>query len=166
MSNDYYNASGTPGTGTRAASAPIRSEYSAIAAGFDKLPTLSTGTASKAVVVNPGGTGLTTTTGTLALAGNLATTGAFATTLIAGAAVSLTLPLVDGTLATLAGTETLTNKTISGSSTWNAGPIVTSGDRRIVLGGNGRTPPGTPSSSTALQFLVQRRCIPASPPRR
>ncbi len=112
MTNSFYNASGTPGTGAFAASAPMRSEYSAIAAGFDLLPTLSTGTASKALVINPSGTAITTTTGTLALAGNFATTGAFATTLIAGADVSLTLPLVSGTLATLAGTETLSNKTL------------------------------------------------------
>ncbi len=114
MANSFYNASGTPGTGTLAASAPIRSEYSAIAAGFDLLPTLSAGTASKAVVINSGGTAITVTTGTLALAGNFATTGAFATTLVAGADVSLTLPLVDGTLATLAGPEILSNKSLVG----------------------------------------------------
>lgn len=90
----------------------MRSEFNAVAAGFDLLPTVSAGTASKAVIVNSGSTALTTTTGTLALAGNFATTGAFALTLIVGAAVSLTLPVVSGTLATLAGTETLTNKTL------------------------------------------------------
>jgi hypothetical protein len=45
--------------------------------------------------------------------GAFITTGAFSTTLIAGANVSLTLPLISGTLATLAGTETLTGKTIT-----------------------------------------------------
>lgn len=90
----------------------MRSEYSAIAAGFDLLPTLSAGTASKAIVVNSGGTALTTTTGSLALAGDFTTTGNFAVTLAAGAAVTLTLPVVSGTLATLAGTETLSNKTL------------------------------------------------------
>lgn len=89
----------------------MRAEFTAIAAGFALLPGL-TGNAGKAVVVNGTGTALTVTTGTLALAGNLTTTGAFNTTFAQGATVTLTLPLVSGTLATLAGTETLSNKTL------------------------------------------------------
>lgn len=65
--------------------------------GFDLLPTLP-GTASTAVILNEGGTGFTTTTGALALAGNFTTTGAFNTTLIQQATVSLTLPPTSGTL--------------------------------------------------------------------
>lgn len=113
MSNEYYTASGTPATSSSGSSAPIRSEFTSIAAGFALLPTMS-GNGSKAVVVNSGGTALTTTTGTLALAGNFATTGAFNTTLVQSASVTLTLPAVTGTLATLAGTETLSNKTLVG----------------------------------------------------
>lgn len=112
MTNSFYNPSGTPGTGTFAASAAMRTEFDNIAAGFDKLPTVSGGTASKAVIINSGGTGLTVTAGTLALAGNFATVGAFALTLTVGAAVNLTLPVANGTLATLAGVETLSNKTL------------------------------------------------------
>lgn len=41
------------------------------------------------------------------------TTGLFVTTLAQGANVTLTLPVLSGTLATLAGTETLTNKTLT-----------------------------------------------------
>lgn len=108
MSNSYYVASGEPGTGAFAASAPMRTEFSSIEDGFDLLPTL---TANKAVVVNSAGTALVVTTGSLALAGNFTTTGAFAVVLAASAAVTLTLPAVDGTLATLAGTETFSNKT-------------------------------------------------------
>lgn len=111
MSNGYYNASGTPATSSSGASAPMRSEFTSIAAGFALLPTLS-GNGSKAVIVNSGGTALTITTGTLALAGNLATTGAFNTTLVQSASITLTLPGVTGTLATLAGAETLSNKTL------------------------------------------------------
>ncbi len=112
--NSYYTPSGTPGTQSFAASAPQRSEFASIAAGFALLPTLSAGAASRAVVVASNGLSLTLTTGTLALAGNFATTGAFATTLVAGADVSITLPTVSGlTLATLTGTETLTNKTLT-----------------------------------------------------
>lgn len=71
------------------------------------------------VVVNSAGTGLTNLAnsfGNISVAGSFTTTGNFGTTLVQGANVSLTLPLANGTLATLAGTETLTNKTISGSA--------------------------------------------------
>lgn len=111
MANSFYNVSGTPGTGAAGSSAPIRSEFAAIAAGFALLPTLS-GNGSRAVVVDPTGAFLTVTTGQLALAGNLTTTGAFNTSLTQSASVTLALPGVSGTLATLAGTETLSNKTL------------------------------------------------------
>jgi hypothetical protein len=62
---------------------------------------------------------------TLALAdgSTLTTAGAFATTLTATAATSVTLPTT-GTLATLAGTETLTNKTLT-SPTLNSPSVGT-----------------------------------------
>ncbi len=109
MSNPYFTASGEPGTGAFAASAPMRSEFQSIQSGFDLLPNLTPNTA---VVVNSAGTALSNTVGTLSLAGNFATTGPFAVTLAALATVTLTLPAVSGTLATLAGTETLSNKTL------------------------------------------------------
>jgi hypothetical protein len=115
MANAYYTPTGTPGTGTFAASAPVRSEFDDIQDAFDLLPALAAGSANRAVVAASNGLSLTYTTGTLALAGNFATTGAFALTLSVGADVTITMPLVSGTLATLAGTEALTNKTISGS---------------------------------------------------
>lgn len=108
MTNPYYTATGEPGTGAFAASAPMRSEFQDIEDGFNLLPALTAGTA---VVVNSAGTALANTVGKLALAGDFITTGAFAVTLAASAAVTLTLPAVSGTLATLAGTETLSNKT-------------------------------------------------------
>lgn len=74
-------------------------------------------------ILNPasGGTGVDNNAYTITLGGNvvtagaLTTSGAFPLTLTTTASTSLTLPTT-GTLATLAGAETLTNKTINGSN--------------------------------------------------
>lgn len=108
--NAYYNPSGSPATSSEVTSAVIRAEFVAIAAGFALLPALPL-TANTAVVVNSAGTGFAITGG-LSIAGSFATTGAFTTTLAQVASVVLTLPAVNGTLATLAGNETLFNKTL------------------------------------------------------
>ncbi len=84
FANDYYNHSGIPATGSPGSSAQMRAEFAAIQAGMAKLPALA-GNGGKAVVVNGGGTALTVS--------------------------PLTLPAT-GTLATLAGTESLSNKTL------------------------------------------------------
>lgn len=55
MSNDYYNASGWPVTLSFGASVSGRSEMASIAAGFDKMASL-TGNASKFIRVNAGET--------------------------------------------------------------------------------------------------------------
>ena len=77
------------------------------------LGTIGTGT-WQGTVVGPtyGGTGVNNGSNTLTLAGNVSHAGAFTQTFTATANTSLTLP-VTGTLATLAGTETLTNKTLT-----------------------------------------------------
>ena len=111
MSNNYYTHGTFPATSAPGASATMRSELDLITAGFDLLPTL-TANNSKAVIVNSGGSALTVTTGTLALAGNFATVGAYAITLTVTGTTGVTLPLT-GTLATLAGAETFTNKTLT-----------------------------------------------------
>jgi hypothetical protein len=111
FASDYYNHGNFPSPSSPATSASMRAELDLISAGFSKLPTL-TNNANKVVVVNSGATGLTTTTGQLALGGNLTITGAFNTTLAQTASITMTLPGVSGTFATLAGTETLTNKTL------------------------------------------------------
>ena len=62
-----------------------------------------------------GGTGVDNTGKTITLGGSLTTAGAFNTTLTTSGATNVTLPTT-GTLVTLAGAESLTNKTISGSN--------------------------------------------------
>lgn len=119
MSNPYYNISGAPVTSSPGASAVVRSEFAAIAAGFALLPTLA-GNAGQAVVVNGSGTALTTAPPT-----GITTTGAFTTVFAQQANTTLTLPATSQTLATLAGVETLTNKTLTAPSV--VGGTITSG---------------------------------------
>jgi hypothetical protein len=86
------------------------------------LGTIATGT-WQGTIISPtyGGTGVNNGTKTITLGGNLTTSGAFATTLTVTGATNVTLPTA-GTLATLAGTETFTNKTLT-SPTITGGSI-------------------------------------------
>ena len=83
--------------------------YRAIATG--DLPSISSGLTGILPGAN-GGTGVDNTSKTITLGGNLTTNGVFATTLTATGTTSITLPTT-GTLATLAGAETLANKTLT-----------------------------------------------------
>jgi len=77
------------------------------------LGTIGTGTWQGSVIAGQyGGTGVANTGKTITIGGNFTTSGAHTTTLTTTANTTLTLP-VTGTLATLAGTETFTNKTLT-----------------------------------------------------
>jgi len=105
-------------TGTTLASNVVSSSLTSVG-------TISSGTWNGGVVAGQyGGTGVANTGKTITLGGNLETSGAYNLTLTLGATTSLTLPS-SGTLATLAGSESLTNKKL-GSLTSN-GIVTTSG---------------------------------------
>jgi hypothetical protein len=70
---------------------------------------------TQAIAGTYGGTGVNNGANTITIAGNVTHAGAFTQTFTATANTSLTLP-VTGTLATLAGSEALSNKTITASS--------------------------------------------------
>ena len=79
------------------------------------LGTVTTGTWNASVIAGEyGGTGVANTSKTITLGGNLVTSGAHATTLTTTGTTGVTLPTT-GTLATLAETETFTNKTLTGA---------------------------------------------------
>jgi hypothetical protein len=80
------------------------------------LGTVVTGTWNSDIISPTyGGTGVNNGSKTITLGGNLTTAGNYATTLTMTGATSVTLPTT-GTLATLAGAESLSNKTITSSS--------------------------------------------------
>lgn len=78
-----------------------------------------------------GGTGVANTGKTITLGGNLTTSGAHATTLTTTGTTGVTLPTT-GTLATLAGTETLTGKTIVNGSSGNTITGIKSGYFELI----------------------------------
>jgi hypothetical protein len=89
---------------------------------INTLGTIATGTWQGTVIAGEyGGTGVANTGKTITIGGNFTTSGAHTTTLTTTANTTLTLP-VTGTLATLAGTETLSSKTITGSSIGSSSP--------------------------------------------
>lgn len=94
-------------TGTTLASNVVTSSLTTVG-------TIGSGTWQGAVVAGQyGGTGVANTGKTVTLGGNLTTSGAFGSTFTMTATTAVTFPTT-GTLATLAGAEALTNKTVNG----------------------------------------------------
>jgi hypothetical protein len=94
------------------------------------LGTIATGVWNGTVIAGQyGGTGVANTGKTITLGGNLTTSGAHATTLTTTGTTGVTLPTT-GTLATLAGAETFTNKTLTSSV---LGGTTTSASGNIVV---------------------------------
>jgi hypothetical protein len=84
-----------------------------LASNLTSVGTISSGTWNGSVIAGQyGGTGVANTGKTITLGGNFTTSGAHATTLTTTGATGVTLPTT-GTLATLAGSETFTNKTLT-----------------------------------------------------
>jgi trimeric autotransporter adhesin len=119
---------------------------------------LSTGVTGTLPGAN-GGTGVDNTGKTITLGGNLTTSGAFATTLTSTALTNVTLPTT-GTLATLAGTETLTNKSLSSPSITTPTGIV-KGD--VGLGNVDNTSDLSKPISSAAQTALDLKAPLASP---
>lgn len=95
-----------------------------------------------------GGTGVSNT-GTITLGGNLTTAGAFTLTLTLTANTNVTLPTT-GTLATIAGAETLTNKTLGATTLPGSGSIDSSGF--ITGGGAGAWTIGSKAGSSRVDL--------------
>jgi hypothetical protein len=130
-------------------------------------PTLVTPTLGAATATSINGLTVSTTTGTLTLVNGstLATAGAFSTTLTATATTAVTLPTT-GTLATLAGTETFTNKTLTSPTlttpvlgTPSSGTLTSCTDLPISTGVSGlgtgvATFLATPSSANLISAIT------------
>jgi len=174
MSNSFYTHGSFPSTGSAATSASMRAELDLVTAGFDKLPTLS-GNANLYVVINSTGTGLTQTstlpsatftdTG-FTIQDDVDTTKKFqfqASGITSGATRTYTMPDLDTTVVGTTVTQTLTNKSISGSTNTlsaiaNASltnSSFTIGSTSISLGATSTTLAGlTLSGTTTLSGLT------------
>ena len=98
-----------------------------------------------------GGTGVNNGSNTITLGGSLTTSGAFTTTFTATANTSVTLPTT-GTLATLAGSETFTNKTLTNPTVTaylETAPSITNSSTAVTL---------SLSSGTVLSYTLTGNC--------
>jgi len=123
------------------------------ASSLTSVGTIATGTWNGTVIGSTyGGTGVNNGASTITLGGNLVTSGANAITFTSTGTTGVTLPTT-GTLATLAGSESLTNKTIDSS---NIGATTKGTGAFTTLTSNGATTftAATASSSYTTGTLV------------
>lgn len=124
----------------------------AVAGDFPTLNQNTSGTASNVtgiVLGANGGTGIANTGMTITLGGNLTTSGSFASTFTMTGATGVTFPTA-GTLATLAGAEALTNKTVNGNTLTSGSWTLTGSASKTLTFSNSITLAGT--DSTAMTF--------------
>lgn len=92
-----------------------------VSSSLTSVGTLGTGVWNGSVIAGQyGGTGIANTGKTITLGGNLITSGSFATTITVTGTTSVILP-TSGTLSTLTGAETLTNKSLSDTTSFITG---------------------------------------------
>jgi hypothetical protein len=136
---DYFTASGSPATNAQGASSPVRSEFTAIAAGFAKIAAY-TGNADKLVTINPTASGQS--------ARSLRGTANQVT--VTADAASYTLSLPQNIHA--AASPTFAGLTITGPTvTWSGNPTHSgthtfSGN--VTLSGGAKTASGVTSAAT------------------
>jgi len=113
--------------------------------------TIASGTWNAAVIAGLyGGTGVANSGKTITLGGNLPTSDAFATPLTVTAATGVTLPTT-GTLAALAGSEALTNKTVNGLTITTSTGTLTVTNGKTASVSNTLTLAGTDSTTITFQ---------------
>jgi hypothetical protein len=106
---------------------------SVISSSLTSVGTLSSGTWNASIIAGQyGGTGVANTGKTITLGGNLITAGAFATTLTTTNTTNVTLP-TSGTLATIAGTEILSGKTLTAPKIVNGGYVADANGNESII---------------------------------
>ena len=108
-----------------------------------------------------GGTGVANIGKTITLGGNLTTLGAFATTLTSTATTSVTLPTT-GTLSTIGGSETLTNKTLTSPILTTPNIGIATGTSLNLGGGTVTAAQFTGNAATATALLTPRNIYGSS----
>ena len=123
---------------------------SVVSSSLTSVGTIGTGTWQGSIIAGQyGGTGVNNSGKTITLGGNLTTSGAFATTLTVTNTTNVTLPTT-GTLATLAGSEALTNKSYNGLTLTSTTGTFTLTNGKTFAVQNSITLDGTDSTTITL----------------